>query len=209
MSDFKLCENGHYFPKGLEACPYCPKTGGGGQAKTSLSDLEKQFLKQDKPPLGGSNIGGMGTMGNLGSTQIFDNPSEKLDRTKIYGNDVPFMIGGGNSPAQFQPQPPSQGRKLAGWLVSFTIDPLGADYKLYEGRNLIGADPGCDIVIRNDAAVSGRHLTILYRMGTFKFRDELSTNGTFVNDVFEEEGNLKDGDMIKIGDTLFKFRSIA
>jgi pSer/pThr/pTyr-binding forkhead associated (FHA) protein len=63
--------------------------------------------------------------------------------------------------------------------------------------------------VRNDPAVSGHHLTILHRMGHFKFKDELSTNGTFINDVFEEEGNLKDGDIIKMGDTIFKFRSIA
>jgi pSer/pThr/pTyr-binding forkhead associated (FHA) protein len=46
-------------------------------------------------------------------------------------------------------------------------------------------------------------------MGSFKFKDELSTNGTFVNDAFEEEGSLKDGDTIKIGSTLFKFRTVG
>jgi pSer/pThr/pTyr-binding forkhead associated (FHA) protein len=44
-------------------------------------------------------------------------------------------------------------------------------------------------------------------MGDFKFKDELSTNGTFINDEFVEEGNLKDGDTIRIGQTVFKFRS--
>ncbi|MEO1652333.1 MAG: FHA domain-containing protein, partial [Bacteroidota bacterium] len=165
--------------------------------------------KPDKTNIPPSNLPPSTIQGpnNPASTKIFGNTENSLNKTQIFGAGSMPM----NSPFQgeFQPSPKSLGRKLVGWLVSFTIDPLGADFKLYEGRNSIGADPGCDIVIRNDPAVSGRHLTILYRLGHFKFKDELSTNGTFINDIFEEEGNLKDGDMVKIGDTIFKFRSIA
>ncbi len=200
MSDFKLCENGHYFPKNLDECPYCPKPsagqerpkkGGGG------GSLEKTLLEDDD------------NQNSLSHTQIFKKESSNTDlgHTKIYGGQE--SGGGGAMLPDFQSPSPSVGRKLVGWLVSFTIDPLGTDFKLYEGRNLLGSDPGCDVVIMNDPAVSGRHLTILYRMGHFKFKDELSTNGTFINEVFEEEGNLKDGDIIKMGDTIFKFRSIA
>lgn len=189
MSEFKLCENGHYFPQGLKDCPYCPKTsqdfgqsGGGGLDKTKIAN-------DQMPVVGGG--------GSLGRTQIFTG-----------SNDSSFGMPLTSTP-QFKSQQGSTGRKLVGWLVSFTIDPNGIDFKLFEGRNLIGSDPMCDIAVPNDAAVSSKHLTILHRMGHFKFKDELSTNGTFINDVFEEEGNLKDGDMVRIGDTLFKFRSIA
>ena len=44
-------------------------------------------------------------------------------------------------------------------------------------------------------------------MGVFKFKDEFSTNGTFVNEEFVEEGTLNDGDTLKIGNTVFKFRT--
>jgi len=191
MSEFKLCENGHYFPQGLKDCPYCPKNDnqagqGGGLDKTKIAD-------DQKPTFGGGGGGG-----SLSRTQIFTGG----------GGNQDFAFPSNNTP-QFKPQQSSTGRKLVGWLVSFTIDPNGSDHKLFEGRNLIGADAMCDISIPNDAAVSSKHLTILHRMGHFKFKDELSTNGTFINDVFEEEGNLKDGDMVRIGDTVFKFRSIA
>jgi Inner membrane component of T3SS, cytoplasmic domain len=199
MSEFKLCENGHYFPQSLKDCPYCPKSSQFNQGGGGGSLLDKTIITgndYDKPQfIGGggqlSTYGGGG--GNLGKTQIFSGGNQDFS---------PFSN-------QFQTPQPSYGRKLVGWLVSFTIDPNGSDYKLFEGRNLIGSDMACDIVVPNDAAVSARHLTILHRMGHFKFKDELSTNGTFINDVFEEEGNLKDGDMIRIGDTVFKFRSIA
>ena len=203
MSEFKLCENGHYYPQALNDCPYCPKSASGfsqqmigentsgGLDKTKMTDNNQQI-----PSLFGG--GGVGSGGNLSRTQVFTG-----------GNDIDFggSSFGNNSP--FKPQQQSTGRKLVGWLVSFTIDPNGIDYKLYEGRNLLGSDAGCDIPIINDPAVSGKHLTILHRMGHFKFKDELSTNGTFINDVFEEEGNLKDGDVVRMGDTIFKFRSIA
>ncbi len=198
MSEFKLCENGHYYPQGLKDCPYCPKTNqnfGQGQGGGSL---DKTKIADDQMPTIGGNFGGGG---NLGRTQIFTGGGNA-------NIDQSFGFPATSTP-QFKPSQASTGRKLVGWLVSFTIDPNGIDHKLYEGRNLIGSDGMCDITVPNDAAVSSKHLTILHRMGHFKFKDELSTNGTFVNDVFEEEGNLKDGDMIRIGDTIFKFRSIA
>lgn len=140
---------------------------------------------------------------DLSQTQIFSSKSN-LSKTQVFSGNSSFN----SSQFNFQEVRPSHGRKLVGWLVSFTLDANGMDYKLFEGRNLIGSDQACDIVIP-DPAVSGKHLTILHRMGHFKFKDEFSTNGTFINDVFEEEGNLKDGDLIKIGETIFKFRSIA
>jgi pSer/pThr/pTyr-binding forkhead associated (FHA) protein len=98
-------------------------------------------------------------------------------------------------------------RKLVGWLVSYTLNPAGADFRIYEGRNSVGTDPGCDVVVPGDPAVSARHLTLLYRSDGFRFKDELSTNGTFVNDQMRDEGVLQDGDMIRVGNTVFKFRS--
>ena len=197
MSEFKLCKNGHYYQSHLEECPYCPS----GTGNTSKSDMEKTRIDTgdggdktridtgfggDKTQIFGGNTGG----GNLNKTQIFTG-----DPASSSGN--------------FTNQLRNTGRKLVGWLVSFTIDANGVDYRLYEGRNSVGSDPGCDIVVPNDQAVSGKHLTILNRVGAFKFKDELSTNGTFINEQFEEEGTLKDGDNIRIGNTVFKFRSVS
>lgn len=201
MSEFKLCKNGHYYQSSLAECPYCPKSAAYRPAPIELdktrvvnpaaeADLDKTKIMQTPNE-------------DLGSTQPGNNSN--LAKTQIFTDDTPLA-----SPTpQFKPAPAHAGRKLVGWLVSFTIDANGADFRLYEGRNTIGSDAACDIVVTNDGAVSGKHLTILNRMGSFKFKDELSTNGTFVNDTFEEEGNLKDGDTIKIGSTLFKFRTVS
>jgi hypothetical protein len=201
MSEFTLCKNGHYYQSTLETCPYCPKIAAPRPAPAALDKtrvvnpavnegLDKtKIMQTPNEDLGSTQPG---TTSNLAKTQIFTGDSPVSSPTPAY-----------------KPAPAQTGRKLVGWLVSFTIDPNGADFRLYEGRNTLGADPACDIVIPNDGAVSGKHLTILNRMGAFKFKDELSTNGTFINDTFEEEGNLKDGDTIKIGSTLFKFRTVG
>ena len=184
MSDFKLCNNGHYYADDLQECPYCPKT-----SNIRNMDNDKTKVDQGNNPLDDkTQIFGGNTGNDLGKTQIHHGEGSQEQPNFSYGRN-------------------NAGRKLTGWLVSFTMDPLGVDFRLYEGRNIIGSDPGCDIVISGDSSVSGKHLTILYRMGVFKFKDEMSTNGTFINDEFREEGTLSDGDNIRIGTTVLKFRT--
>ena len=85
---------------------------------------------------------------------------------------------------------------------------MGADFKLYEGRNVIGRDIDCNICV-NDNMVSGRHAVILFRAGKYSITDSQSSHGTFVNDndIELEPCYLQDGDVIRMGKTLFKFRS--
>lgn len=189
MENFKLCPNGHYYDEKLGDCPYCPKPQNT-QIPTVMND--------DKTVI--HNAGGDS---NNDKTQIFTpqggGNDAGLDKTRIVNPSQQTNMG--------PIEPVKNSRKLVGWLVSYTIDENGVDYKLFEGRNSIGADKGNDIVIGNDAAISTKHLTILFRLGTFKYKDELSTNGTFINGVIGDEGNLADGDMVKIGNTEFRFRS--
>ena len=99
-------------------------------------------------------------------------------------------------------------RKLVGWLVSYTLDPMGVDFKLYEGRNIIGRDMDCNITV-NDNMVSSKHAVLLFRAGKYSVTDSQSSHGTFVNDVDIElePYYLQDGDVIKVGQTVFKFRT--
>ena len=98
-------------------------------------------------------------------------------------------------------------RKLVGWLVSYTLDEMGVDFKLYEGKNVLGRNSACQIAIQ-DPAVSGEHATILFRNGKYSIKDNQSTSGTFVNeeDIELDAIYLKDGDVIRVGKTLLKFR---
>ncbi len=87
---------------------------------------------------------------------------------------------------------------------------MGVSYNIYEGRNYIGRDASCDISIPEDTQMSSRHMSILYRNvdHKFKFRDEQSSNGTFVNKQLLDDGELENYDIIRVGSTLFVFVAI-
>lgn len=107
-------------------------------------------------------------------------------------------------------EPKSAASRLVGWLVSFTWDKAGRDFRLREGKNLIGRDPAvCDIVIPEDTRISNVHAVLICRDDKFKIGDEHSTNGTYVNgkdisDVHLFE--LQNNDLITVGDTELKLK---
>ena len=85
---------------------------------------------------------------------------------------------------------------------------MGVDFRLYEGRNVIGRDVECTITVP-DKTMSGKHAIILFRDDKFKIKDELSSHGTFVNnrDIEDETVELHDNDIIRMGETDFKFKT--
>jgi len=68
----------------------------------------------------------------------------------------------------------------------------------------IGRDETNVIVMARDS-VSRRHARVLDRDHAKVIVDLQSTNGTFVNEVPVKEAELHNGDLIRIGDTIFKF----
>ena len=101
-------------------------------------------------------------------------------------------------------------KKLTGFLVTFSSASNGRFFPLYEGKNYVGRDATANVCIQDDSSVSEKHLSILYRTvdRKFKFKDEQSSNGTFINDELTDEGELKNNDMIRIGSTRLLFMEI-
>lgn len=97
-------------------------------------------------------------------------------------------------------------RTLAGFLVSFEDNELGAFWPLYQGQNVIGrkdAMEGLDIQL-DHPTTSSRHAIIhaSARPGRLKLEDPGSTNGTFINDEKLDHSvkrELKDGDDVRFG----------
>ena len=96
----------------------------------------------------------------------------------------------------------SAGKKVVGFLVTYSHTELGEFFPLYEGKNYVGKESGMNVHIKNDNAISSKHCCILYRTvdSKFKFKDEQSTNGTFINNELIDEGELTNNDIISIGD---------
>ena len=101
-------------------------------------------------------------------------------------------------------------KKLTGFLVTYSLSPNGDFFPLYEGKNVIGRAASCNVHIKGDSAISEKHFSILYRAvdRKFKFKDEQSSNGTFINGELIDEGELKNLDKIDIGSTRLLFMVI-
>ncbi len=72
----------------------------------------------------------------------------------------------------------------------------------------IGSRPGVDLLVE-DAAVSRIHFEIAADREGFRLRDLRSTNGTFVDGARMVDGYLRDGVVIRAGDTTFGFQQRA
>ena len=215
MNGFKKCNNGHFYKEDLNACPYCP-SGQSASNFNSGSDLDKTMIP------------GSGNSSESSKTEVFgNNASGGGEQTKVFGagnssstaapRDLGRTFIGGisdidekdNSGASIESTPRST-RRIVGWIISFTLDPMGVDYRIYEGSNTIGKNPGNTISINKDVTISGEHVNILYRNGKFHIKDKMTTNGTFINGVeleVEQAYQISDGDEIKMGNTVFKFKS--
>jgi hypothetical protein len=99
-------------------------------------------------------------------------------------------------------------RDLVGWLVALNGPNKGDDYRIFDGKNVLGTSADCDIVI-TDPYLSAKHCTIRHENGTYTLIDLDSTNGTFVNQKKATKMELIDNDTIKFGKTDFKFKSLA
>ena len=81
---------------------------------------------------------------------------------------------------------------------------LGRKYELFDEVVTIGRDPDNTIVLDVDS-VSRRHARVESSNGAKFLVDLNSTNGTYLNDLLAVREKLKNGDLMKVGDTIFKF----
>ncbi|WP_223646418.1 GGDEF domain-containing protein [Corallococcus sp. EGB] len=92
----------------------------------------------------------------------------------------------------------------AALVVIYGLD-LGRKYDLSREETLIGRSSKADIQIDQEA-VSRNHARITNTTKGVRIEDLGSTNGTFVNDdVASTVRSLQNGDLVKIGRTIFKF----
>lgn len=201
----KVCPNGHVYNSDVygDECPICQQSASSNHTETqpefgmppfNVAEASSQdAVHSAGTPRTGVMGGASGGVDPVGETKLRDNGAGK--KTTIR------QVGGGAT---------ANGRKLVGFLVTYNRYPLGKSFNIYEGKNFIGRDPKCDISIPEDNQMSGQHMSILYRNvdNKFKFRDEQSSNGTFINKELIDEGELQNYDIIRLGSTVFIFIAI-
>ena len=190
----KKCENGHLYDPAIygDKCPFCPSSTGSTKVNTDFQEgLGTKVLGGDEPkPTETIGINGNDAAG--GATVIRHVGGTATGETGV-----------------------SENRRLVGLLVSYSANPTGEVYKVYEGRTTIGRDRTCDIPFPNDSHMSAKHLLIQYVEAKGAFRaqeyDKGSANGSYVNGqvyVLGDVIDLKNNDVIVIGGTKFIFLAI-
>ncbi len=195
----KTCDKGHIYDSSIygDNCPFCPSsdkaTVAGGGGETVAENFSATAVN---PGSGGTQVGG----------------DHSAYPTILMGGGQP--AGGNVGGTVIRPAGDSTGistgKRIAGLLITYDLTPAGQVFNIHEGRNHIGRDAACEIVIQDDSQISGKHFSILYRPvdRKFKFKDEQSSNGTFLNEVLTDEGELNNFDVIRIGSTRLIFIAI-
>ncbi len=91
-------------------------------------------------------------------------------------------------------------------LVQLYGPDLGKRFSLSPRPMIIGRSDKADIYVERDS-VSRNHAQIIQIGNECIIEDLGSTNGTYVNDTKIDKAVLKDGDLIKVGEVIFKFLS--
>lgn len=90
-------------------------------------------------------------------------------------------------------------------LVQLRGGDMGRRFELQQQAMDIGRDPSSDIVLESDS-VSRRHARIEPSAGGHRVVDNLSTNGTYLNnEPVQGEAPLRSGDYVQIGEAIFKY----
>ena len=91
-------------------------------------------------------------------------------------------------------------------IVVFYGPGLGKRYFLDRPEQTLGRSDTADIQL-DDEGISRLHASLVVKGQRVILHDLGSTNGTYVNDVRVKECEVEDGDMIRIGQTVFKYLS--
>lgn len=97
------------------------------------------------------------------------------------------------------------GKTDACLVVIYGIN-LGKRYNLTTKTNIIGRSEEARIQIDQES-ISRKHARITAKSSKHEITDLGSTNGTYVNDELVSSSELRDGDFVKIGRTIFKYLS--
>jgi hypothetical protein len=139
--------------------------------------------------------------GNLGSTVIFGDTRvmENIGATRIYqekdlGKTVIY-------------KPVEQRKPIYGWLVVTEGPDAWKDFRIAdeEVQLFLGKGEECQLQLQ-DSKLEKIHASIRIKDGNLTITDFDTTAGTFVNDKTVTRIELQDGDTVKVGESVLRFR---
>ena len=100
-------------------------------------------------------------------------------------------------------------KAVVGWVVCMQGPQKGQDFRLYDGRNVLGTAADCDVVVY-DQFVSARHCVIMVESAKARYviQDLDSRNHTFVNNKQVMKQDLIDNDEVRLGNVHYRFKAL-
>ena len=95
--------------------------------------------------------------------------------------------------------------EVVGFLYVTSGSRVGDILKIYSGRNTIGTSDECSVQF-DDPEVSAKHASLRFEDDVYLLRDLDSINGTFVNGKEIVTHELKENEVIVIGQTHLKLK---
>jgi hypothetical protein len=184
----RLCPNGHVLDTGSYICKYCPTQSASGTRKVSASTTVEKTTTLERPTtIEKSTTVEKPTTGDTPARH--ESPkTEIFQSTRLY------------TAQEMEPV------KLMGWLVIVEGKDHWKDFRIMKTRMSIGRDKDCDIVI-DDSHISSKQASIRVADDIVTLTDLDSSNGTYVNDQEITKIELKDNDIVKMGNTTLKFKA--
>ena len=190
----KRCDNGHFIDEAWDICPYCP-TEHRSDGEIAVVRPSRASVAQVEPPRVATVVPPAVQKAGPRREAIASEPPP-MERT------VAVQKAEGGAPPK---------RYVVGWLVALTGSGRGESFPLRIGRNVLGRDRRCDIVVHDDQA-SAHHADLVFRPEERRFilMDHNSTNGTYVNETeIEARRDLTGKDVIRIGAHKYLFMPLC
>jgi hypothetical protein len=184
----RLCPNGHVLDTGSDICKYCPPQAASGTRKVSASTTVEKTTTFEKPTTIEKSTTVEKTTKGETPAKHGSAKTEVFQSTRLYTS------------REMEPV------RLMGWLVIVEGKDLWKDFRILNARMSVGRDKDCDIVIY-DSHISLKQASIRVAEDIVTFTDLDSSNGTYVNNQEITKIELKDNDIIKMGNTTLKFKA--
>lgn len=192
MTQESFCLQHGPYDAALGSCPYCGKAADGRPVSPpSLSEME------DMP----TDLGFK--EGHRQSSFNSDDEPTNLRGRRLLDPDEDITNVGTSTPND---ETIVEGKVVDGPLAILWVKEGGRRGKIYpltRERITVGRQTG-NVVLNDLKVTRAQHAVIAYKTDHFAITDSLSENGTWVNgEKITGETQLKENDLIKIGDTTF------
>ncbi len=112
-----------------------------------------------------------------------------------------------DAPTQYLALPALDRHEVAAVLVAVDGELKGEVWRLYDGENTLGRSEASDVVLASKW-ISREHANLVHQEGVFAIVPLNEKNRTYVNHEDVDGAELRDGDLLRLGRTTFRFRTV-